>query len=32
VPGAQIVSPDRGFDGIAEIQRLDPVDFAATLA
>ena len=27
-----IVSPDRAFDGIAGITRLDPADFAASLA
>ena len=28
----EIVSPDTGFDGVAELRRRDPVEFAATLA
>ena len=28
----EIVSPDTGFDGVAELRRLDPVEYAATLA
>ena len=28
----EIVSPDTGFDGVAEVRRLDPVEYAATLA
>ena len=29
---AEIVSPDRAFDQVAELRRLDPVDLAAQLA
>ncbi len=29
---AEIVSPDTGFDGVAELRRRDPVEFAATLS
>jgi predicted nucleic acid-binding protein len=28
---AEIVSPDRAFDEVAELRRLDPIEFAATL-
>ncbi|HSK51652.1 MAG TPA: type II toxin-antitoxin system VapC family toxin [Clostridia bacterium] len=28
----EIVSPDRAFDEVAELRRVDPIEFAATLA